>query len=166
MISNDSNTKTERTPSNSTRQEPQSGRRSTGKRVTEARARAQRTKLDTQEQAREQQAEQAIVEEPKKRGGHQEHHARRRTKLTVEQGIEDYLHDHEGGNHSEKTLKWHRTALGLLQDYLKTQQEITLIGDVDAPVLATQETSGDYRQKDQSAHFSPHICDPLPHFGQ
>ena len=49
MTSNDSNTKTERTPSNST---------------------------------------------------HQEHHARRRTKLTVEQGIEDYLHDHEGGNHS------------------------------------------------------------------
>src|SRR5450755_377928 len=112
MTSNDSNTKTERTPSNSTHQEPQSGRRSTGKRVTEARARAQRTKLDTQEQVREQQAEQTIAEEPKKRGGHQEHHARRRTKLTVEQGIEDYLHDHEGGNHSDKTLEWHRTALG------------------------------------------------------
>ncbi len=136
MISNDSNNKTERIPSNSMHQEPQSGRRSKGKRVTEARARAQRTKLDTQEQAREQQAEQAIAEEPKKRGGHQEQHARRRTKLTVEQGIEDYLHDHEGGNHSEKTLEWHRTALGLLQDYLKAQQEITLIGDVDAPDIS------------------------------
>src|SRR5450759_6037015 len=98
MISNDSNNKTEMISSNGMHQEPQSGRRSKGKRVTEARARAQRTKVDTQEQAREQQAEQAIMEEPKKRGGHQEHHARRRTKLTVEQGIEDYLHDHEGGN--------------------------------------------------------------------
>ncbi len=136
MISNDPKNRTERTPSNDPHQEPQSGRRSKGKRVTEARAKAQRTKLDTQAQAREQQAEQAIVEEPKKRGGHQEQHTRRRTKLTVEQAIEDYLHDHEGGNHSDKTLEWHRTALGLLNDYLNVQQEITLIGEVDAPDIS------------------------------
>ena len=137
MISNDSNNKTERTPSNGTHQESQSSRRSMGKRVTEARAKAQRTKLDTQEQARKQQAEQAIVEEPKKRGGHQEQHARRRTKLTVEQGIEDYLHDHEGGNHSEKTLEWHRVSLGLMQTYLEQERKMTLVGEIDAPDISS-----------------------------
>ncbi len=77
----------------------------------------QSSELDIQAQAQEQQAERTASEEPKKRR-EQDQHARRQAKLTVEQGIENYLHDHEGGNHSPKTLEWHRTALGLLQDSL------------------------------------------------
>ena len=46
--------------------------------------------------------------------------------------IEDYLLDHEGGNHSLKTLQWHRTALGLLKSFLEQERTITLVGEVDA----------------------------------
>lgn len=31
---------------------------------------------------------------------------------------DSYLADQEGGNHSHKTLEWHRTALGLLKGFL------------------------------------------------
>lgn len=137
MTTKDTNKTPERSHSNETPRTPsQSGRRSKKKSVTEARARAQRTKLDTQAQAQEQQREHTVSESPKKRREHQDQPIRRQAKLTVEQGIEDYLHDHEGGNHSPKTLEWHRTALGLLQDYFHVQQEITLLCDVDAPDIS------------------------------
>ena len=41
--------------------------------------------------------------------------ARNRKNVTLERAIQDYLDDHEGGNHSDKTLEWHETALGLLR---------------------------------------------------
>ncbi len=53
--------------------------------------------------------------------------------MTVQRAIDDYLDDHIGGNHSEKTLEWHRTALGLLQVYLEKGRDITLVNEVDAP---------------------------------
>jgi site-specific recombinase XerD len=52
--------------------------------------------------------------------------------MTVGSDVEDYLLDHEGGNHSLKTLQWHRTALGLLQRFLEQERGITLVGEVDA----------------------------------
>jgi len=57
-------------------------------------------------------------------------------KTTLEQAIEDYLQDHEGGNHSHKTLEWHRTALGLLHTYLQQQRGITQVEEVDAPDIS------------------------------
>ena len=48
--------------------------------------------------------------------------AHSRASMTLTQAIEDYLLDHEGGNHSPKTLEWHRTALGLLQTYLEQER--------------------------------------------
>ncbi len=52
--------------------------------------------------------------------------------ITIARAIEDYLQDHEGGNHSAKTLEWHQTALGLMQTYLEQECEITLIGEIEA----------------------------------
>ena len=52
--------------------------------------------------------------------------------MTLARAIDDYLQDHEGGNHSKKTLEWHHTALGLLQTFLEEERDITLVGEVDA----------------------------------
>ncbi len=107
------------------------------KHVTEARAAAQRAKLDTQAQSRRRAAEAATT--PKHTKGKQEHHdllARRRARTTIEHAVEDYLADHEGGNHSLKTLQWHQTALGLLRRFLEEERGITLVGEVDAPDIS------------------------------
>ena len=101
------------------------------KHVTEARAAAQRAKLDAQAERRQD------VELPAKasRGKQQQASllARRRAATTVERTIADYLLDHEGGNSSPKTLQWHQTALGLLCHFLQDERGITLVGEVDAP---------------------------------
>jgi integrase/recombinase XerD len=51
---------------------------------------------------------------------------------TIADCIDEYLRDHEGGNHSSKTLEWHNTALNLLRRYLKEEEEITCIEEVTA----------------------------------
>src|SRR3982074_2746571 len=73
--------------------------------VTQARAKAQRTKIDRQEEQRRQQQE-ALHEGDEKgeKPSSQTVQARRRAKMTVERAIGDYLDDHVGGNHSDKTL--------------------------------------------------------------
>jgi len=92
------------------------GRRTTrkGSRVTQARAKAQRAKLDIQAEAQHGQGEQeAVVHTTRhKKTGRQEGQAKRRV---IETLIEAYIQDHIGGNHSEKTIEWHRTALGLMR---------------------------------------------------
>jgi site-specific recombinase XerD len=101
-----------------------------GKGVTQARARAQRTKLDVQAQERAQeQQEPAHAPSGEK---HQVGHVKNRKNITIERAIQDYIDDHEGGNHSDKTIEWHQTALGLLQTYLQQEREITIITGVDA----------------------------------
>jgi len=88
------------------------GRSRGGKGVTQARARAQRTKLDAQTQARPHEEHQS---DPSSSGTKpQEGKMRNRKNMTLSRAIQDYLDDHEGGNHSDKTLEWHQTALGLL----------------------------------------------------
>ena len=115
---------------------PRANKRSS--RVTEARAAAQRVKLDAQAEAREQEA--AEVKEAsalKKARGKKEQQQRqlqapRRVSTTIGHAIDDYLLDHEGGNHSAKTLEWHRTALGLMRTYFEKERGITLVGEVEA----------------------------------
>src|SRR6202011_1558193 len=58
--------------------------------------------------------------------------ANRRAGTTIARAIDDYLLDHEGGNHSPKTLEWHRTALGLMRSYFERERGITLVGEVEA----------------------------------
>ena len=97
--------------------------------VTEARSQAQRTKLETQAKAKQQQRASDADKEEHSQAALQ---ARRRAAMTLTRAIDDYLQDHEGGNHSKKTLEWHQTALGLLQTFLQEERDITLVGEVEA----------------------------------
>lgn len=103
--------------------------------VTDARAAAQRVKLDTQAEIRKQQEtqEKTVVKKPKGKKEQQRLLNNRRANTTIERAIEDYLLDHEGGNHSKKTLEWHNTALGLMRKYFVEEREITLVGEIDSP---------------------------------
>jgi integrase/recombinase XerD len=99
-----------------------------GSRVTEERAKAQRAKLDTQAEAR--QVQEVVVQKTQsKKAERQEGQAKRRI---IETLIEAYIQDHIGGNHSDKTVEWHQTALGLLHLFLKEELDITQIDDVEA----------------------------------
>ena len=96
------------------RNAPKKGKNQASKKVTEARASAQRAKLDAQAEGRKQEsAEVPKPKEPKGKNERQRLLANRRAGATLTRAIDDYLLDHEGGNHSPKTLEWHRTALGL-----------------------------------------------------
>jgi len=102
--------------------------------VTGARAAAQRAKLDAQAEASRSAQQEAAVP-PKAKGKKEQKQllARRRANTTLERAIEDYLADQEGGNHSHKTLEWHRTALGLLKSFLREERALALVGEIDAP---------------------------------
>ncbi|MBA2284619.1 MAG: site-specific integrase, partial [Ktedonobacteraceae bacterium] len=101
-------------------------------RVTQARAAAQRTKLDAQARRRRTAVEEAL---PHTRGKSTQASllSKRRASATMEGAIADYLLDHEGGNASQKTIQWHQTALGLLRSFLEEERGIRLVGEVDAP---------------------------------
>jgi hypothetical protein len=109
-------------------------------RVTEARAAAQRDKLDAQAEERRKSAA-SKKPDPKpsrsrKGKGQQDLLSRRRSATTLERAIADFLADQEGGNHSPKTLEWHRTALGFFQQFLHDERAITLGGEIDAPDIS------------------------------
>jgi len=117
-------------PSESEKRKPSGSRANKGTAsVTEARARAQRIKLDAQAEARQTEEEQAVVgETPKRKTARQDLQARRRTLAAL---IDEYVQDHEGGNHSAKTVEWHQTALGFMRTYFEEVLEITQIDDVE-----------------------------------
>jgi hypothetical protein len=102
-----------------------------GSRVTQERAKAQRVKLDAQAETQPLQEEQEAVVQAmqRKKTGRQEVQAKRRLIDTL---IEAYLQDHIGGNHSQKTLEWHRTALGLMHLFFQEGLDMTLIDEVEA----------------------------------
>jgi integrase/recombinase XerD len=108
------------------------GKRASKKRsrVTEARAKAQRARLDVQAKTHQQDEQDAGLPQPQhKKTARQEVQAQRRLIATL---IEAYLQDHIGGNHSEKTIEWHRTALGLMRLFLEEELGITQIDEVEA----------------------------------
>ena len=101
--------------------------------VTEARALAQRAKIDVQKRERTPQTiESNIRQKAYGKSSQQDRQAGCQAALTIEMAIDDYLQDHEGGNHSDKTLEWHSTSLGLLRTYLAQEREVTLVSEVDA----------------------------------
>ena len=110
-----------------------------GSSVTEARATAQRAKLDAQAEARNGQAVETSAAAKRKHPGGKKEQQRsltnRRTNTTIGRAIDDYLLDHLGGNSSAKTLEWHRTALGLMRTYFEGERGITLVGEIDAPAI-------------------------------
>lgn len=122
-----------RTSVASSEQSKGAGRRTPkkGARVTDARAQAQRAKLESQREARhQQQAEQtAAQKQQNKKSTRHDLQANRRKIGTL---IEAYLQDHTGGNHSEKTIEWHKTALGLMRQFFEEELDLTQIEDVEA----------------------------------
>jgi integrase/recombinase XerD len=116
-------------------QEParSTGYRHRATKVTQARAKAQRVRIDQEGHGHQQQKVTQNKKDQEENTTQQTLQDRRRARMTVERAIDDYLDDHVGGNHSEKTLEWHRTALGLLRGYLKNGRDITLVGEIDAP---------------------------------
>src|SRR5260370_8658457 len=119
-------------PSESEKRKPSGSRANKGTAsVTEARARAQRIKLDAQAEARQTEEEQAVVgETPKRKTARQDLQARRRTLAAL---IDEYGQDHEGGNHSAKTVEWHETALGFMRTYFEEVLGITQLYSLEGP---------------------------------
>jgi site-specific recombinase XerD len=105
--------------------------------VAEARARVQRAKLDLQEDQLHLRT-QPPSRSPRSTGkrGSQDVLTRRRASTTMVYAMEDFIADHEGGNHSPKTIQWHRNALTLLCHFLEQERHITLVGEVDAPDIS------------------------------
>lgn len=101
-----------------------------GSTVTNARANAQRSKLEAQRDAREAQASRSRPASSK--SASRSVTASKRQGISLCGAIESYIQDHIGGNHSPKTLEWHRTALGLFATFLEHEQELTMVGDIDA----------------------------------
>jgi site-specific recombinase XerD len=69
---------------------------------------------------------------PKRKGTQEKEQRNAPNAVTIADAIEDYLQDHVGGNHSEKTLEWHATALGLLRRYLEGERNQKLVEQVEA----------------------------------
>jgi site-specific recombinase XerD len=109
-------------------------RRVPRKRVTEARALAQRAKLDKEQQEHTPQKAQRSA---KGKNTQQDLQAKRRASTMIARAIDDYLQDHEGGNHSAKTIEWHQIALGLMRTYLERERAITLVGEIDASDISS-----------------------------
>jgi integrase/recombinase XerD len=102
-----------------------------GSRVTQARAKAQRAKLDKEADARQQPEGEHTASQTtqNKRATRQDLQSKRRV---IETLIEANIQDHIGGNHSEKTIEWHRTALGLMRLFFEEELDITQVDDVEA----------------------------------
>lgn len=97
--------------------------------VTEARAAAQRAKLNSQRTHQQAKTSAPVPKEQKRprlsqRNKHQQ--------VTIAEMVEAYISDQVGGNHSQKTIEWHRTALGFFQAFLENEQEITLLQDMES----------------------------------
>jgi hypothetical protein len=89
--------------------------------VAEARALAQRAKLNAKPQAVRTQPAQKGKNTNKAHGKDEltSMLAKRRAATTIEHAMTDFIDDHEGGNHSPKTVEWHCTALGLFRAFLE-----------------------------------------------
>lgn len=99
--------------------------------TTESRARAQRAKLNVcMSQSRKMERQSGNDKEE------QEGQKEDQDTITIADTIDEYLRDHEGGNHSKKTLEWHATALSLLRHFLEEKRGISRIEEVDAPDIS------------------------------
>lgn len=72
-----------------------------------------------------------------------------RGQITLVSAIEGYIDDHEGGNHSPRTIEWHRTALGLLNLFLGQKREVTYVHEVDPTDITAWFT---YLRKTPGSH--------------
>ncbi|HYU75095.1 MAG TPA: site-specific integrase, partial [Ktedonobacteraceae bacterium] len=94
--------------------------------VTDTSVRTQRAKHGTQMQ------EEKVSQQSKRKKTHEDGLEETYIPISIVDAIDVYLQDHEGGNHSPKTLEWHATALGLLRRYLEEERAMTQINEIDA----------------------------------
>jgi site-specific recombinase XerD len=102
---------------------------SRSKRVTAARALAQRAKLTRGEE------DQALA--PSTPASARTPAARARVPaMTIDLAIQLFLQDLTGGNRSQKTIEWHQNALSLLHQYLVTECQLLQVTQVTAAHLS------------------------------
>lgn len=101
---------------------------SRSKPVTEARANAQRQKIERERSQRQQQ----VAAEPNQRPALPRPGKHDSQTMTVQRALEGYLQDQIGGNRSRKTIEWHHTALSLFTGYLAEQEQVHLVTEIDA----------------------------------
>ncbi len=116
--------------------------------TTESRARARRAKLDVQAGVQKLQSKKTakLGKDEKKK---QERQKRDQNSIAIADIIDEYLRDHKGGNHSDKTLEWHATSLNLLRRYLEEERKITYIEEASASDISTWFV---YMRKTPGAH--------------
>jgi hypothetical protein len=56
--------------------------------------------------------------------------------LTIEGAIQAYLQEQQEAGHSRKTLEWHRTALTVFEQYLRSERELHLVPQITAEEVA------------------------------
>jgi site-specific recombinase XerC len=96
--------------------------------VTEARALAQRQKIDRVREKLQESTELKARPIPSRKPGIKAGSQA----MTVRRALEGYIEDQIGGNRSPKTIEWHQTALGLFTTYLDEQEQMTLVSEIDA----------------------------------
>ncbi len=109
---------------------------------------AQRKKMERPVDIQNAQSKKSTGSE-KKKHVQQDTQQRRQGATTIADCIDEYLRDHEGGNHSDKTLEWHGTALSLLRHYLEEKRAITHIEEVSASDISSWFA---YMRKTPGAH--------------
>jgi site-specific recombinase XerD len=116
--------------------------------TTESRARVQRAKLDGHASTQKSQSKKTVkrAKDEKKK---QEEQKENQNAIPITDIIDEYLRDHEGGNHSDKTLEWHFTALNLLRRYLEEERKILSIEEVRASDISSWFA---YMRKTPGAH--------------
>lgn len=109
--------------------------------VSERNGKAPRSRSTLQKQASQQKKGNSAAQESgkaaknqkrKKQGLLSDHSTKQQAACTFQRTIQDYLDDHEGGNHSHKTIEWHQTALRLMQSYMEEQRGMTLVSTIEA----------------------------------
>jgi site-specific recombinase XerD len=99
--------------------------------VANARANAQRTKLDLDlEREEREQTAPSKPTSPKKTV--RSLSSSKRQSISIASAIETYIQDHVGGNHSPKTVEWHQTALNLFATFLEQEEGLTAVREIEA----------------------------------
>jgi len=70
------------------------------------------------------------LDEPPRSSSSRNRSGQRRSSLSIEQAIQDYLQAQRKGHQRPKTLEWHQTALHLWQHYLLSKHQCVLINEV------------------------------------
>jgi site-specific recombinase XerD len=95
-------------------------------------AQAQRSKLDAQAVNKQTQHRLQKKASPKPPARQKVVQPKKRASITIASAIDAFLLDMEGGNRSEKTIRWHRISLKQFQQFMARERDRTLVSDMEA----------------------------------